>query len=325
MEQVENKHILKYRNHGSSIYLKERMSVPILNTVFEDVTEVPGRTAFYDYICKSPRKEFIKKFNLNNDIDSNTEYKVDSRLAHLNGKNGWVFQINKVADLFLYIAIGQNKIYTWLIKGDENVRGYKINKTTLFSIYLNIKSRIRFQRFEIDIYKIEDIAHIIKNIKSAMEEKKERTYPKDIYVQDLDIDYDQIQKTYQLYQPYQPKGVLEPVKLEDIRHGHYIRKDVVCRLCGSDKTRIQSSNGMPLWVKDKDIHRNETGQYLCYDCAYPDIDTRKCSMCGGNEILLKVFDRDAYWTGKYECQFCVYNRARKGKQHGIRRRTEEGT
>lgn len=123
--------------------------------------------------------------------------------------------------------------------------------------------------------------------------------------------------------------MLEPVKLQDISYGrstcyeHHTPEYVVCRLCGSDKTRIQQCNGMPLWVKDKNVYGNKIYQYLCYDCAYQNIDTRKCFICGNNKILHRIFGTDTYWTGKYECQSCMRKRLRKGKQHGNRRRAKE--
>lgn len=79
----------------------------------------------------------------------------------------------------------------------------------------------------------------------------------------------------------------------------YKLKEYICRLCGSQKTRIQS-NGKHIWIKDVDINRRFTGSYLCYKCAYED----NRPSCGHKNRFYKVYDDNGIWTGKIQCKIC---------------------
>jgi len=83
------------------------------------------------------------------------------------------------------------------------------------------------------------------------------------------------------------------------RKGRKLLKKIKrCRLCGSDKTRIRS-DGKALWEKDLDVHKDWTGEYLCYKCKY---ENNKPS-CGHTKSFYKVY-KNGIWTGKYRCKAC---------------------
>lgn len=109
--------------------------------------------------------------------------------------------------------------------------------------------------------------------------------------------------------------MLKLVERQEIRYKKGRWKGVVCRLCGSDITRILPSNEMPLWIKDKNSYGERTSQYLCYDCAHQNTEIKRCSICKDTKYLYRIFDTDAYWTGKYECIYCK----RKKKDNNMKR------
>ncbi len=84
------------------------------------------------------------------------------------------------------------------------------------------------------------------------------------------------------------------------RKGHKFRQTLKCRLCGSDKTRIQSNN-KPIWVRDLDINKEFTGKYLCYKCYYQ--VEKKCYKCGKTNGINKEYI-DEHWTGRFMCHNC---------------------
>jgi hypothetical protein len=77
---------------------------------------------------------------------------------------------------------------------------------------------------------------------------------------------------------------------------------IKCRLCGSSETR-KLSNGKPIWVKDTDINRKPTGDFICYKCAYED----NRLTCGHTNRILKYYDNRGRWTGKRFCKKCTTN------------------
>ncbi len=97
---------------------------------------------------------------------------------------------------------------------------------------------------------------------------------------------------------------LRLIEDDEIRYNKK-RYEIKCRLCKNNDTKILS-DGEPLWIKDKDIRGDWTGQFLCYNCYY-DID-KVCHKCGTEQITRSSqMHRHYYkgiWTGKYICQDC---------------------
>jgi hypothetical protein len=79
----------------------------------------------------------------------------------------------------------------------------------------------------------------------------------------------------------------------------YKFKKLKCRLCKSDKTRIQS-NGKSIWIKDLDITKKFTGEYLCYKCAYEE----NRPTCEHTNRIYKIYDDNGIWTGRRKCKIC---------------------
>lgn len=88
------------------------------------------------------------------------------------------------------------------------------------------------------------------------------------------------------------------------RKGDKVFKGISCRLCKSDNTRNES-NGKPIWIKDVDIKKQWTGEFLCYQCSYPIKICHKCGMSQFNvRRMYKYYNNDGYWTGKFLCNKC---------------------
>lgn len=114
--------------------------------------------------------------------------------------------------------------------------------------------------------------------------------------------------------------MIELVKENEIRSNKKDNKR--CRLCGTDYTRTQS-NG-PIWIMDRNIKGDWTGQFICYECQYE--KDKICYKCGNNKYIdpliriAKHYDKEGYWTGKFVCRLC-YSRASKIKKLDITKRT----
>lgn len=97
---------------------------------------------------------------------------------------------------------------------------------------------------------------------------------------------------------------LELVNDEDIRYNRR-KNEIKCRLCKGNETRI-TSDGEPIWIRDKNIRGNWTGRFLCYNCYYRKDKT--CYECGSEQItesvhMFRHYNNDI-WTGKFICQDC---------------------
>lgn len=103
---------------------------------------------------------------------------------------------------------------------------------------------------------------------------------------------------------------------DEIKHKVYKKteNEVRCRLCGTDITR-KKSDRKPIWIKDKDIKGDSTGQFICYSCAY--LKEKICHKCGCTKFFInnlsksynfmfKHYDENGRWTGKYICRGCFY-------------------
>lgn len=97
---------------------------------------------------------------------------------------------------------------------------------------------------------------------------------------------------------------LELVKDEDIRYNKR-KNEIKCRICRGNETRIVH-DGESIWIRDKNIRGDWTGQFLCYNCYYK--KDKVCYECGSEQItesvrMFRHYNRDI-WTGKYICQDC---------------------
>lgn len=98
--------------------------------------------------------------------------------------------------------------------------------------------------------------------------------------------------------------VLSLVKDEDTRYNKK-KSTIKCRLCKKNETKTRQ-NGDPMWVKDIDVNKRWTYQFICYDCYYKK-DEASCYRCGrsksGNISMLKYYD-NGIWNGTYICGHC---------------------
>jgi hypothetical protein len=97
---------------------------------------------------------------------------------------------------------------------------------------------------------------------------------------------------------------LELVSDEDIRYNKR-KSEIKCRICKGNDTRT-ASDGEPIWIRDKNIRGDWTGQFLCYNCYYK--KDKSCYECGSEQItesvrMFRHYNKDI-WTGKYICQDC---------------------
>lgn len=84
------------------------------------------------------------------------------------------------------------------------------------------------------------------------------------------------------------------------KKGYKNNKNKICRICGSNKTRIKS-NGDPIWVKNKDIKGKLTDEHLCYKCYY--LAEKRCYVCGKKNYINREYI-NRQWSGRFICNNC---------------------
>lgn len=82
----------------------------------------------------------------------------------------------------------------------------------------------------------------------------------------------------------------------------FIERRIICRLCGSEDTRLDYNNEQ-IWIPDKNIDGDWTHRYICYSCRY--LNNNYCFKCGGEDKLIFHYDNDGFWNGRRICYFCV--------------------
>lgn len=110
---------------------------------------------------------------------------------------------------------------------------------------------------------------------------------------------------------------LKLVSDEDIRYSKR-RNNIKCRLCKRDYTKT-TSYGEPIWIKDRNMIGNWTGQFLCYECYYK--RDKICYECGTEQITryVKMFRhyKKNIWTGNFICKDCYAKKAIDYKNKNI--------
>ncbi len=118
--------------------------------------------------------------------------------------------------------------------------------------------------------------------------------------------------------------VIQLIGNDEIRYNRK-KEDIVCRMCKSEKTRI-SSNGELIWIKEKNIRREWTGQFLCYDCNYN--KEKICCKCGAEQIIKSIAMFRHYikgiWSGNFICRDCYYKDHEAYKNRNIILKIEKG-
>lgn len=151
-------------NKECSEYLGIYIAENILPDIFENPKMMPYRNRGYDALCKNGYKIDVKSSCLHFD---KYKYRAEYFRFHIDE--------NKIADYFLMFGFDNrenlNLLHMWLIKGDEIVRGIKLNNKTGLSISNLEKILKKFEKYELkdkidkaikicDKFKIENLKQI---------------------------------------------------------------------------------------------------------------------------------------------------------------------
>lgn len=140
----------------------------ILSTIFGYVEEMRYGNPKFDFICTSPKLEFINK-NPTFKLIEDKEYKVDIKSSRLNShsRQSWLFytNYNNVADYFLLIGFDDEfddddklcPMHIWLFKRDEIIRRKEFYRRKGFGI-----TNKTYYLSELNIYELKDELELLK-------------------------------------------------------------------------------------------------------------------------------------------------------------------
>lgn len=137
------------------VYIGERLFEKWLLTIFNDVKKMYANNPRFDFICKDPKYESIKKYHQFKLYDK--EYKIQLKLRTLKYKNNriyWDFNIRyNDADYFILCGFDNrndlNILHIWLINKDEIIGDRKFWRRDTFCITNRYKYLLEFKKYEL--------------------------------------------------------------------------------------------------------------------------------------------------------------------------------
>lgn len=160
----------EYCSYYFGVYIGERLFEKWLLTIFNDVKKMYANNPRFDFICKDPKYDSIKKypqFKLND-----KEYKIQLKLRTLKNKRNsvyWDFDIRfNDADYFILCGFDNrndlNILYIWLIHKDEIIGDRKFWRRENFCITNRYKYILELKKYELkDLMTIKDELAILKD------------------------------------------------------------------------------------------------------------------------------------------------------------------
>lgn len=146
-----------------------------LLTIFEHVKKTGYIDKGIDFICKSPKYEFVDKhlqFKLERDKEYSMQLKVRRLQSVSMGNDNFHFPINynHIPDYFILVGFNNredlNPAHIWLIYKDDIIRGRKFWRRNSFSV-VNVPQHI----IEFEKYELKDELEIINKLCNQLKEE----------------------------------------------------------------------------------------------------------------------------------------------------------
>lgn len=138
---------------------EDRIGRHILDMIFEDVNKNMFNNPGYDYVCSSPRQEFIGRYSQFK-LEKDKEYKIDVKTAHFLDEY-WKYRIdyNDIPDYFLPIGLGTvDNIprHVLFIHKDDIIRERKFWKRVAIKIGINHLSEFKKYKLTYELEKLKE-------------------------------------------------------------------------------------------------------------------------------------------------------------------------